>query len=263
MFGLVRFYVARNFADYVNRSLLERYSQVADALAVEYKTHRGWQDIKDDPEHWQEILQTSLPKKKFDDGSGPPQPIETKFNGLSSRAQDRPSQGSFRRIQRLARRLALFDFDKQHIAGGRSKAMRDDFTLQAITVNGQTVGWLDLHKKEHLANPLAVGFLSQQSHMLYMIGVGILLLTAVVTFLLSRHLLAPVDKLMTGTQALMSRRFDTRIKNLRKKIAQKLPDQEIISTVYGIGYKLTATFDESTFQPINCSTRSGSITTGK
>ena len=34
------------------------------------------------------------------------------------------------------------------------------------------------------------------------------------------------------------RTIDSHIKNLRKKIATKLPKQEIISTVYGIGYKL-------------------------
>ena len=36
------------------------------------------------------------------------------------------------------------------------------------------------------------------------------------------------------------RTIDTHIKNLRKKIAQKLPGQEIISTVYGVGYKFSA-----------------------
>jgi two-component system, OmpR family, response regulator BaeR len=39
------------------------------------------------------------------------------------------------------------------------------------------------------------------------------------------------------------RTIDTYIKNLRKKIAQQLPGQEIISTVYGIGYKFTASSD--------------------
>jgi two-component system response regulator BaeR len=36
------------------------------------------------------------------------------------------------------------------------------------------------------------------------------------------------------------RTIDTHIKNLRKKIAEVLPDQEIISSVYGEGYKFTA-----------------------
>ncbi|MEJ2727893.1 MAG: response regulator [Deltaproteobacteria bacterium] len=39
------------------------------------------------------------------------------------------------------------------------------------------------------------------------------------------------------------RTIDTHIKNLRKKIARRLPGQEIISTVYGIGYKLNAVAD--------------------
>jgi two-component system, OmpR family, response regulator BaeR len=36
------------------------------------------------------------------------------------------------------------------------------------------------------------------------------------------------------------RTIDSHIKNLRKKISEKLPEQEAISTVYGVGYKLSA-----------------------
>lgn len=41
------------------------------------------------------------------------------------------------------------------------------------------------------------------------------------------------------------RTIDSHIKNLRKKIAEKLPEQEIIHTVYGIGYKLGIVSDFS------------------
>jgi two-component system response regulator BaeR len=34
------------------------------------------------------------------------------------------------------------------------------------------------------------------------------------------------------------RTIDSHIKNLRKKMAEKLPDTEVIATVYGVGYKL-------------------------
>jgi len=37
------------------------------------------------------------------------------------------------------------------------------------------------------------------------------------------------------------RTIDSHIKNLRKKLADHLPGQEIITTVYGIGYKLSCT----------------------
>ncbi len=39
------------------------------------------------------------------------------------------------------------------------------------------------------------------------------------------------------------RTIDTHIKNIRKKIAQKLPDRDAIHTVYGIGYKFDSEAD--------------------
>ena len=63
MVGLIRFYVARNFADYANQSLLERYSDIADALAAEYQTSKGWQALKNNPDRWEEILQPAA--KRF------------------------------------------------------------------------------------------------------------------------------------------------------------------------------------------------------
>jgi DNA-binding response OmpR family regulator len=39
------------------------------------------------------------------------------------------------------------------------------------------------------------------------------------------------------------RTIDTHIKNLRKKIVRQLPGQEIITTVYGVGYKFNAPAD--------------------
>ncbi|MGD9122532.1 MAG: winged helix-turn-helix domain-containing protein [Desulfobacterales bacterium] len=39
------------------------------------------------------------------------------------------------------------------------------------------------------------------------------------------------------------RTIDTHIKNLRKKIVHVLPGQEIISTVYGVGYRFNEPLD--------------------
>ena len=210
MVGIVRFYVARNFADYVNKSLLERYSEVTVALASEYQTHRGWQTLKKKPDRWAELLRSSLPRRAFDLRRRPPPPpgIENKRSGGGAQEMLPVSP---RRIQRLARRLAVFNASKQHIVGGRAGVSYDRFTLQEISVSGKTAGWLGLHKREPLANPLAVDFLKQQTQALYLIGGAILVLAAIVAFLLSKHLLAPIRKLTAGTQALASREFDTRI----------------------------------------------------
>ena len=73
------------------------------------------------------------------------------------------------------------------------------------------VGWLGLRKHERPTHHLDVEFIRQQSQTFYAIGSVALILAFVVTFVLSRHLLAPVKELEKGTRALISRRFDTRI----------------------------------------------------
>jgi two-component system sensor histidine kinase BaeS len=211
MVGIMRFYIARNFSDYVNKSVLERNGDVAAALATEYQTHKGWQTLKNNPGRWAEILRSSLSQRVFDLRKRPARPPNIENKGSGGNAQDIPPPVPPRRILRLARRLAVFDADKQHIAGGRGRVSYEGYTLKEITVSGKTAGWLGLHKREQLADPLVVRFLKQQAQMLYLIGGGILVLAAIVAFLLSKHLLAPIRRLTTGTQALASRRFDTRI----------------------------------------------------
>ncbi|MEJ2102822.1 MAG: hypothetical protein P8X68_23055, partial [Desulfobacterales bacterium] len=61
MVGIMRYFVTRNFTDYVNQSVLERYSDLVDALALEYQQHKGWQALKNNPERWEQILRASLP----------------------------------------------------------------------------------------------------------------------------------------------------------------------------------------------------------
>ncbi|MDH3885163.1 MAG: ATP-binding protein [Desulfobacterales bacterium] len=211
MVGIIRFYAARNFADYVNKSLLERYSDVAVALAAEYQTQKGWQALKNNPGRWEKILRSNLPQMVFDLRRPPPRPPDIENKGSGGSAQDILPPEPSRRIQRLARRLAVFDADKQYIVGGRTRVSHDGYTLQEITVSGKTAGWFGLHKREHLTNPLAVGFLKQQSQVLYFIGGAILVLAALAAFLLSKHFLAPIRRLTAGTRALASRHFDTRI----------------------------------------------------
>ncbi|MGD8666711.1 MAG: ATP-binding protein [Desulfobacterales bacterium] len=211
MVGIMRFYVVRNFADYIHKSLLERYSDFVDALAAEYQAHNGWQTLKDNPARWKEILRANLPPKDVDSDRRPPPPPGFENEKAAISTADPPPPKPRGRIERLARRLVLFDGTKHPVTGGRVRAPIDRYALRKIAIDGRTIGWLGLHKRELLANPLAVGFLKQQSQMFYLIGGAILVLAAIMAFILSKHLLAPIRTLTAGTRAMASRKFDTRI----------------------------------------------------
>jgi two-component system sensor histidine kinase BaeS len=211
MVGIMRYYVTRNFTDYVNKSVLERYSDLVDALAAEYQQHKGWQALKNNPQRWEQILQSSLPLKSSDSRPPAVAPPDIESRQPGTAPEELAASKFSRRMLRYARRLVLFDAEKRHIAGERTQVSSADYTLQEISVDGQTVGWLGLHKRQNLSNPLVAGFLNQQYQAFYIIGGVILLLAAVAAFFLSEHLLAPIRKLTAGTQLLAARRFDTRI----------------------------------------------------
>ena len=198
--GMIRFYVARNFADYVNKSRLEKLQPVSAALAAEYQSSNGWRRLKNNPDLWKEILRSNLR----------PPDIEIKESDFNTKEKS-PETPPSHVLRRESRMLAVFDDSKQHIVGGRENYSYDGYTLKKITVSGKTAGWLGLYKRVYLENPLAIGFLKQQSQALYIIGGLILALAALVAFLLSKHILAPIRELTAGTRALASRVFNTRI----------------------------------------------------
>jgi two-component system response regulator BaeR len=53
-----------------------------------------------------------------------------------------------------------------------------------------------------------------------------------------------LDKVQGYQYAGYDRTIDSHIKNLRKKIAARLPGKEIILTLYGVGYKFSSNFSE-------------------
>ena len=211
MVGIMRYFVTRNFTDYVSQAALERYSDFADALAAEYQQHRGWQTLKNNPQRWEQILRSSLPLKDPDGRQAAPAPPEIESRPPGAPAEELTTEKFPRRVQRTARRLVLFDAEKKRIAGAPAQVSSAGYALQEIDVDGRTVGWLGLHKRQNLSNPLVIVFLKQQYQAFYMIGGVILLLAAVAAFFLSEHLLAPIRKLTAGTRALAARQFDTRI----------------------------------------------------
>jgi two-component system sensor histidine kinase BaeS len=224
--------VSRNFADYVNQTALDRLDALVEALSAEYQRDQGWQHLKDRPDLWRDILRSVRPWREFDrrpspeadEPAGPPVPgTHAGHERNPPGAEDSglpPEKSAAHLRRRLPRGLSLFDGQKQHIAGWPLRGAPDSYSLREITVNDRIVGWLGLYKRENLSNPLVVSFIKAQSLAFYTIGGGILLLAAIVSFLLSKHLLAPIRQLTAGTRALMA---DT-LKNFEKMRRQWIVD---------------------------------------
>ncbi len=109
----------------------------------------------------------------------------------------------------IAPRLVLFDAEKRWVIGRQTDL--DNFALRTIEVNGKTVGWVGIQRVETFFAPKDIEFIQQQTRGIYISSLGVLLFSIIVTWLLAQHLVKPLRKLTTATQALAARRFGTRV----------------------------------------------------
>lgn len=233
LIGIMQWFIYQNFEEYVNQTELGKLDLFVEALADSHRESGGWDRFTRNPRQWNEFLWANLPKNhnvsEDRESFHQPRPNDFDFGG------ERPHPGEFGREQphpfpgppmhhpgrgriqggqpidplQIGRRLSLFDEESAHIAG-HSRVLEEN-TIRPITVDGKTIGWLGLKTEKNMYHPMDAEYLTAQTRAFYLIGFGILALTAIISFFLSKHLLAPVRRLADGTKALAEFEFDTKI----------------------------------------------------
>lgn len=229
MIGLIQFYAFQNFSDYVTQMEYGQLDDLGRILGEKYQENKSWDFLQDNHPGWQKILrQAGLITRPGNRGPGnldfvnprPPLPQRRPgpppgLNEQGPRQQVPRDQDPFPPVQNprgqatLGSRVTLLDQNHQ-VVMGRTFSM--DFSLVRPILNqGGPVGFLGFEKTGHLSHPLDVKFIKQQKKSFYLAGGIFLLCSGLISFLLARHLLAPIRELSRGTRALGNRRFDTRI----------------------------------------------------
>jgi two-component system sensor histidine kinase BaeS len=188
MIGIMQFFIRKNFSDYVNQTTLSNIDNLVSDLQEEYQKHKEW-----DHRRFKPLLERHLPE----------------FAKLKGTPSQRPPDSRPDKAERPPPPFSLFDADKQPVAGPARSF--EGHTFREIIVNGKIVGWLGLRIGDEYLTSSDLAFLSKQTEIFYVIGIGILILAGVVSLLLSKHLLAPIRQLANGTKALTLLKFDTEI----------------------------------------------------
>jgi two-component system sensor histidine kinase BaeS len=195
----------RDFSDYVYRVKTERLSKLEGALKSEYLNQRGWQNLRSSPERLRSIIEESI----YTPGSSSILPAHHESKHLRGKKHGHKSIHIEKKTVSIDERLFILDENKYPVIG--QVGTSDNLPLQEIRVDGKTVGWMGINTTDELKSPQEIAFLTKAFHRFYLVGAGIFVMTALLSFLLSRHLLAPIKKLTEGTQALSHRKFQSRI----------------------------------------------------
>lgn len=104
-------------------------------------------------------------------------------------------------------RPSLLNANKQQILG----PLKNDFTLQAINLNGVIIGYLALPPKTQLTDAFDVAFLEQTKAKLFYIVLGLFVVILVIAVPMSRHFVMPIKRLEHAMRSLNHGDFKVKI----------------------------------------------------
>jgi two-component system, OmpR family, sensor histidine kinase BaeS len=201
--GGMYYFTSKHFANYVAKEEVESLTSICEALQVEYRQHNSWDYIRENRLLWDQIIY----ERQAQNNDDLPRRSRTPSKGMPK--YEDPTKPLPPPAPILARRLTLYDGQKGIVLSWTDNPQDQDF--REIVVGGSTVGWLGLARSKSLKTPLQLHFILEQIQTLVFISVSILILAAFTAFVLSRHLLEPIQRLAAAAHALAFRHFETRV----------------------------------------------------
>ncbi|MGB5445372.1 MAG: ATP-binding protein [Psychromonas sp.] len=192
--------IGKGMVEYVNSKEVETLKPLITELAQVYQKDNSWLKMQGQSRKFDDLIFAALKETVFiRPHTPPPFPSQSPENNRSDifasgdpellRAPpDRPAN------------YALLDSDKTLIAGVYSNDL--EYTTSVIMVGKRTVGFLAVSKRNELTDGYELDFIEQQRSYLWIIALAAILLVALVTQPLARHLVGPIKQIAQGMHKL-------------------------------------------------------------
>jgi two-component system sensor histidine kinase BaeS len=218
---LTRASIGRGFVDFLQQQERNQVEQLVPELADWYSDRGSWKELSDNPREFRRLVFVALldgSETRFDfRPEGEPGALRAGRRG--ARNPGGPGQGlgpgpgpgpGPGRRNTLPQRVFLLSNDMTAVIGQVPANYSQD-SLMPIGVDGQNVGWLGIAWLGDVKLPEEEAFILQLRKSL-IIGLGLgLLIAAILSWLLARHLSRPVNEVAAGIRALAAGDFKTRL----------------------------------------------------
>jgi two-component system sensor histidine kinase BaeS len=194
----VRLSFEHGFIDYIKKGNEQRLVMLSDALSDQYEQHGNWDFLRHNNKLVFQILH-SLEQNPDSSSQLPPHGWRTQF--------------------------WIIDQQYHVMIGPRGPVPPEGSRRNITTSNGRIVGWVIGSPPERLTRSADINFDQQQKRTSWIIVGLTMLLAALVTWLMSRGLLAPVKRLVEGTHHLAAGDFTSRVEaNSRDELGRLAQD---------------------------------------
>ncbi len=207
-----RYFANRNFSAYLRFKGMKTLAVFGGSLTDYYHIYGNWNPFINDPNLFSKLVLEKWPSNE--QLYGPSGSDKFLASDASVATEIALSALPNAPPRRLYPHLSLFDADKNLIAG-ENNPFKEVSTIP-LKVDGSIVGWVGLIFGDDLTHPLDQQFMKKQSRVFHTIGAVVLLISIIIAFILTKHLLAPIKRLSAAAEALGEREFKTRIPVLSK-----------------------------------------------
>lgn len=181
-------------------------------LSEYYKENQAWDGYAENKNLWGATV-NSIFFKIFLSLSEPPTPAQIKkLTIANSNIIPQPPKGKpicDPPFGSFLQRLSLLDANKQEVVA--PEILKNEFNFQKIKLNGKTVGWLKVGKLNVDSLPLGEQIFQQQLKLTSWVTIFGAILAIMLSYVLSRHITAPIKKLTSHAKQIAKRDFQSTI----------------------------------------------------
>tara|TARA_R110001583_G_scaffold22377_6_gene83993 strand:- start:5994 stop:7484 length:1491 start_codon:yes stop_codon:yes gene_type:complete len=225
---LMQWSIGRGMIEYVNTKEVEALTPLVVTLQQEYQTTGDWSSLQGEDKIFGSLifkqLQNSqtdssqkLPNNKPRQNGNLPPNFQKRPPGPPNRQGERqlpPKQGPDAFPPRMQPSYALLDNQENVVAGHYINDI--EYTKMPIIIDEISVGYLAISKHKQIGNGYELDFIKQQQKYLWIIGLITMLLVALVTLPLARHLVLPIKLIINGMHKLTQGQYDQHVDLKRK-----------------------------------------------
>lgn len=198
MLALIMQNLSSGFHDFVNDAEISYVTEVNQKLAGYYQQHGSWDAFKEDEHNWRNLI-----------GAGK---RRSQSPAIEPSSLDLPTDTTgFSQLLQTQRRLSLYDTNQDVVVG--LKKIEANVFSQKILVDDQLVGWLSFIPSKLAEHSPANDFLAQQYISYSLITIAVIAIAFITAWLFSRHLVAPITQINTGTTQLIRGDFTGQIES--------------------------------------------------
>lgn len=178
----------RGFLGYLNEQALQYIDAMRPRVAAAYKAHGSWEFLRDNPRQWIELVR-----------GRPPMPEGVRRSRLPLSEPD---------LTGVPVRITLLDADRNFVIG--NPEVTPSAPTYPIDVDGRVVGWLALVPFQQATEVAAIRFEQRYFTSTWIIVAIAITLAALISWGLSRLLVAPLKRITAATHRLASGDYTVR-----------------------------------------------------